>query len=172
MPKLKRTICVAFRARARIAGQPRHPARLQDHVAGGGEGARFLDHRHADIALLERPRVIQPVADHHHAPAGLLEPADEAQLVQRALVEMQGGVAAEQAPEALPLLLVVPAQERELITLAQAAQKLAGLGPHRIGQHERAAQRPINGQAHHASRRRQMLGSAPAERSGDGALVG
>lgn len=40
------------------------------NIAGRGEGAHLFDYGHADLGLLERARVVQAVAHHHHLVAG------------------------------------------------------------------------------------------------------
>ena len=53
------------------------------HVAGLLGGLRAGVHRHADVGLRQRGRVIRAVADHRHEAAALLFVADEFELVLR-----------------------------------------------------------------------------------------
>ena len=140
--------------------QPRQFRRVQNHVARRRENPDLLHDRHADLRLLQRARVVQAVADHHHLAPARLEFADEIQFVRRALVEFQNRAFAEKFLEPRRLALVVAAQQRQFKFAAKLRNELRDFRPQRIFQRKRAAKTSINRHANAAAARIELVGRA------------
>ena len=92
MPKLTRTIRAARREKTSISISCGIRRRFENHITGRRKRADSFDDGHAHVALLERARVVQTVADHDDGPAGFLEATDEAKFVERTLIEVQSRI--------------------------------------------------------------------------------
>ena len=74
---LSRTTSTGGFGEAQDFSEARHLAGCHDDVAPGGKCADAFNHGHADIALLQRARVVQTIAHHHHRLARRLQGPDE-----------------------------------------------------------------------------------------------
>ena len=84
-------------------------------ISLAGENAPDVLHdRHANIALLQCTRVVQPIAHHHHGVARPLQCRHKFQFVHRRLVKTQRHVLAEHRRKLPALRFVVATEQRQL----------------------------------------------------------